>query len=143
MTDYTGMPWMTQMAAWKGEAEATGTPPTDFDKMVFSHTNFGSLGNEMEAGCAATACAALEITGYKSPHSAAAISFADYGTSCDLSPGCILVFQWSTGGHHVTFCDSIVSPELVTCLGGNQGSEVKDSSFPTSAIIATRWPVKE
>lgn len=141
--DNSDTPWMAWMRKNIGQPEVTGKPATAFDRDVFSHTSYGPLeDNIMDEGCAATACAALEETGYKSPHSAAALSFHNYGTACDLKPGCIVVFQWASGGHHVSFCDSIVDNNYVACLGGNQSSSVKVSTFSRSSIIATRWPVK-
>jgi hypothetical protein len=133
-------PWMTWMDAHMGQPEVTGGPATNFDNEIFSHTDFGSLNGIMEPGCAATACAALEENGFLSPHSAAAISFKDYGTPCELVFGCIVVFQWENGEHHVTFCESF-DDIFVTCLGGNQSQEVKESTFYRQYIIATRWPV--
>lgn len=135
-------PWMDWMQSNLHQKEVTGASATDFDKMVFTHTSYGSLDGVMQPGCAATACAALELTGYKSPHNAAAISFKAYGTACELKPGCIVVFQWSSGGHHVTFCDHIVDATYVACLGGNQSHEVNVSTYSRKYIIATRWPTK-
>lgn len=135
-------PWLDWMTSHIGEVEATGTPATDFDKEVFSHTDYGPLDDGlMQPGCAATACAALEETGFTSPHNAAAISFKDYGEACELKPGCVVVFQWSNGEHHVSFCKEILDDNYVSCLGGNQGHEVKVSTFSRSFIIATRYPV--
>lgn len=139
----SSMPWLSWMKSHIGEIEKTGAKATAFDKEVFSHTDYGPLdGGIMDEGCAATACAALEETGFQSPHSARALDFHNYGTKIGLIPGCIVVFQWASGGHHVSFCDHIVDDGSVACLGGNQSSSVKVSTFPISSIIATRWPVK-
>lgn len=135
-------PWLDWMQSHIGEAEQTGSTPTAFDRAIFKHTNFGDLGGRMEPGCAATACAALEETGYLSPHNAGAISFKNYGLACDLKPGCLVVFQWPSGGHHVTFCKELLPGGLVVCLGGNQGHLLKLSTFNQKFIIATRWPIK-
>lgn len=135
-------PWMDWMRGNLHEKEITGSPASDFDKMVFSHTTYGSLDGIMQPGCAATACAALELTSYKSPHNAAAISFKAYGSQCELKPGCIVVFQWASGGHHVSFCDHIVDNSYVACLGGNQSHEINVSIYSRKWIIATRWPTK-
>ena len=135
-------PWQDWIKKHFGEIEATGQPVTAFDKEIFSHTSC-PLGADMLAGCAATMCAALEETGYKSPHNASAISFKDYGTESELKKGAILVFQWSPGEHHVTSCDEICADGVsVVCAGGNQNHLVKDSTYPRASIIAIRWPVK-
>ncbi len=137
-------PWLNWLRSHIGEREQTGAPATDFDNEVFSHTNYGNLDGVMEPGCAATACAALEESGFKSPHNAAAESFRNYGTACELTPGCIVGFNWKgqKGIHcdHVTFCDHIISDDLVACLGGNQGHQVKVSVFSRKFIDFTRWP---
>lgn len=138
----TQTPWMDWMRSNIGQSEITGSPATPFDVMIFSHTDYGPLQGGLEdEGCAATACAALELTGYKSPHSALAMSFATYGTACDLKPGCIVVFHWSSGGHHVAFCTDIPNSTTVNCIGGNQNHSLNISNFPQSAIVATRWPI--
>lgn len=134
-------PWLTWMKSHLGESEKTGEQATAFEKMIFSYTNYGDLNGVEVAGCAATACAALEVTGFKSPHSAAAISFKDYGTSCDLKPGCILVFTWDSGEHHVTFLDHIVDDKYVCALGGNQHHKLDVSVYPRRNISYVRWPV--
>lgn len=135
-------PWISWLKKYLGEPEVTGSEPTEFDRMVFAHTNYGGLGDKMEPGCAATACAALELSGYKSTKSAAAASFEQYGTPCELKPGCVIVFQWSSGEHHVTFCDHIVSEQFVAAIGGNQSHKVSICNFDRKFIVATRWPVK-
>lgn len=138
-------PWLAWMKDHIGEKEQTGAPATEFDKEVFSHTGYGSLDGIMEPGCAATACAALEETGFKSPHNAGAESFRHYGVACELKPGAIIGFNWKgiagNSADHVTFCDHVVSDSLVACLGGNQGHEVKVSIFSRNCIAFIRWPV--
>ena len=139
-------PWLTWMKSHIGESENTGGVATPFDEEVFSHTSYGDLDGVMEPGCAATACAALEESGYNSPHHAAAESFRGFGIPHGLEPGAIVGFNWKgkKGVHcdHVTFCDHIVSDTLVACLGGNQGHEVKVSIFSRANIDFVRWPVE-
>ena len=142
-----GVPWLTWMRAHIGELEETGSPATDFDDEVFHHTSYGLLDGVMEPGCAATACAALEETLFKSPHSAAAESFRNFGIACPLKPGAIVGFNWKgqKGVHcdHVTFCDHIIDASHVACLGGNQGHHVKVSIFSIANIDFIRWPVEK
>jgi hypothetical protein len=141
------IPWVMWMQSHIGQAEQTGAPATEFDNEVFAHTSYGNLDGIMEAGCAATACAALEESGYKSPHSAAAESFRNFGEESVLKPGAIVGFNWKgeKGVHcdHVTFCDHIISPDLVACLGGNQGHEVKVSIFSRKFIDFVRFPIEK
>ena len=76
-------------------------------------------------------------TGYKGDHSAAADSFAVYGTPCDLVPGCICVWQWASGDHHVD-----IYAGNNQWFGGNQNNEVKYSTYDKKYLIATRMPIK-
>jgi hypothetical protein len=140
--EMTDTPWMDWMRLHRGEIQQTGAKPTAFTEEIFAHTNYGPLDGFTPESCAATVCAALEETGFRSTRSAAAKSYIDYGTVCDLKPGCIVVFRWPSGGHHVDFCDEIVDASAVRVLGGNQGHELQDSNFLRKFIVATRWPVK-
>jgi hypothetical protein len=138
-------PWLAWMKSHIGEVEQTGGKASDFDNEVFSHTSYGNLDGVMEAGCAATACAALEESGFKSPHNAAAESFRNFGKDSPLVPGAIVGFNWAglKGVHcdHVTFLDHIISPDLIACLGGNQSHQVKVSVFSSKFIDFIRYPV--
>lgn len=140
-------PWVPWLKSHIGEPEKTGAPATDFDKEVFSHTSYENLTGMMEPGCAATACAALEENGFKSPHNAAAESFRNFGIESELKPGAIVGFNWSgkKGIHcdHVSFCDHIIDQAHVACLGGNQGHEVKVSVFSRNCIDFVRWPLEK
>lgn len=133
---------MDVLAAWMGQPEVTGSAPTEFDRMIFSYTDYGPLGNTMESGCAATICAMLAQTGYKSTRSAAAISYKKYGTPCELKPGAICVFEWSPGEHHVSTCLKVIDQKTAVFRGGNQSHLVKDSVYETRYLIGIRWPVK-
>lgn len=137
----SSMPWMDWMRMHRNEVQRTGAKPTKFTEAIFKHTTYPPLNGVTPESCAATVCAALEETGYLSTHSAAAASYIAYGTPCELKPGCICVFQWPGGQHHVDFCDEIIDAETVRGLGGNQGHLLQDSDFLTKYIVATRWPV--
>jgi len=80
-------PWMDWMRQHRGEIQQTGAKPTPFTEEIFQHTTFGALNGITPSSCAATVCAALELNGYSSTHSAAAVSYRSYGTSCTLQPG--------------------------------------------------------
>lgn len=133
--------WMNWLEARKGMAEVPG--PTDNSNIIdmFKHTTYKASHDEVP-WCAACACSALEETGYASPHSATAATFINYGTPCELIPGCIVVFKWASGEHHVTFCHHVVDKNYVACLGGNQSNQIKISLYERKYIVATRWPNK-
>lgn len=132
-------PWLDWMKSHIGEPEYTGSVPTPFIEECFSHTNYGPLDGSTPASCAATLCAALEESGYRSTRSAAALSYANYGEPSELKQGAIIVFQWASGDHHVSVCDTF-DAETVACIGGNQGHLLQPSRFNQKWIIATRWP---
>ena len=140
-------PWLSWMRARIGAPEITGEKATDFDNEVFSHTSYGNLNGIMQAGCAATACAALEESGYKSPHNAAADSFRTFGEESPLIPGCVIGFNWKEqkGVHadHVSFLDHVMSDGSLACLGGNQSHQVKVSVFSAKYIDFVRFPVEK
>jgi hypothetical protein len=143
MTD--PFPWLTWIKSHLGEITKTGgTAPTAFVSEIFRHTNYGPLRGVTPASCAACLCAALEETGFSSPHSAAAISFVKYGSLCELQPGALCVFEWSPGEHHVSVCESLSPGDESTAffLNANQGHRVQVSRYPVSSIIAIRFPVR-
>lgn len=137
-------PWMDWMRSHIGEIEQTGGKATEFDKEIFSHTSYGDLHGVMRPGCAATLCAALEETGYKSSHDARAESFRHVGLESQLVPGAILGMNWegnSNHADHVTTLDHILDEKRVACLCGNQSHKLQISTFKRSAIIFIRWPL--
>jgi uncharacterized protein (TIGR02594 family) len=134
--------WMQWLTKHIGEHEITGTNHNNpFIVSLFKHTTYFTS-NDETPWCAACACAALEENGYMSPHRADAISFSKAGSPCELKPGCIVVIRHPSGGHHVTFCDSIVDEHYFVGLGGNQSDCLKKSTYKRSEVIATRWPDK-
>ncbi len=139
-TDSAEATWMLWLGARRGQVERTGDKPSDEVRGYFrDHTSFGDPWPVTPASCAATACAALEESGLKSPHRADAVSFLKWGTECELKYGAIVVFEFAPGHHHVTFCESTSGPG-VTCLGGNQRSKICSAVFNTKYILAVRWP---
>lgn len=135
-------PWMDFMRAHLGEKEIAGRDKNNpFIVALFDHTTY-ETDNDETPWCAACVSTALEVSGFKSTHSAAAISYAKYGAPCELIPGCVVVMQHPNGGHHVTFLDHIVDKQKFAALGGNQSNQLKVSIYDRSEIIATRWPVR-
>lgn len=82
---------------------------------------------------------ALEKLGIQGSGHADAMSFAKWGkdVSKEKPFGCIVVFKWSTGGHHVAF-----NYGEGKFLGGNQTSKHKVciESLPINRAIAWRMP---
>ena len=122
------------------------TKSNEFIKALFKHTDYGDPGTDKTPWCAACVSAALEETGCKSMHSAAAIAYAKYGTPCALTPGCIVVLQTPEGGHHVAFLDHVVDSTAVVLLGGNQAKALARTVFHIRdgqhyKIIYSAWPI--
>jgi uncharacterized protein (TIGR02594 family) len=136
-------PWLDLAKRYLGEQEILGSKDNQFILDCFKHTSYNASHDEVP-WCAAFICRVLDESGYKSTHSAAAVSFATYGLKADVVPGAIVVFRWADGSHHVSIIDHTLSTDhnYVVCLGGNQSNSVKYSVFPKSRIMATRLPVK-
>lgn len=132
-------PWLEWLLKYEGEPEFTGDEPSPFVRECFKHTNYGDLDDTTPPSCAATLCAALELSGYSSPHSAAAFSFINYGSPCHLTRGTICVFLWPSDVHHVAVC---LDPDRKIFIGGNQGHYLKRRKLNTRYLLATRWPLK-
>lgn len=135
-------PWLDKMKSYIGEKCETGKAATPFVEEAFKHTNFGPLHGVAQPWCAATLNRVLAETGYKGTNSAAAISFKNYGSACEMKPGAIVVFQFPGNDHHVTLCDHPISAVLVACVGGNQHHELCEVNFRMAHVIAIRWPEK-
>jgi uncharacterized protein (TIGR02594 family) len=86
--------------------------------------------------CAAFANLVLERTGHRGSGSAAARSFAHYGSPAPGPvPGAIIVFP-----HHVGFVIGTVGPGRVRVVSGNHGHRVGDGIYSTRSVIAYRYP---
>lgn len=133
-------PWLEYLQAHIGEKEIVGSDSNPFIVALFKHTTYEADSDETP-WCAAAACAALEESGYLSPHNAAAKSFETYGEVCELKVGAVVVMRRKDGGRHVTFCNSIMDETRFVGLGGNQADRIKNSVFLKENIVAIRWPV--
>lgn len=134
-------PWLELAKKYLGEHEIAGRRDNQFVLDCFKYTGYKADHDEVP-WCAAFICRMLAETGYKHTHSAAAMSYADYGSPHQIIPGAIVVFKWAGGGHHVSLVHHVIDNQYVACLGGNQSDMVKISVFPISRIVAHRWPVR-
>jgi uncharacterized protein (TIGR02594 family) len=86
--------------------------------------------------CAAFANMVLERTGHRGSGSAAAVSFAHYGSPAPGPvPGAIVVFP-----HHVGFVVGVEGPGKVRVVSGNHGHRVGEGVYSTRGVIAYRYP---
>jgi uncharacterized protein (TIGR02594 family) len=94
--------------------------------------------------CAAFVCAALELSGIRSPRTPRARGFASGATltPCDARLGAIVVLSSDRGpaSGHVGFLTGIGNGTLVL-LGGNQGNRVCEAPISASKLVAMMWPV--
>ena len=134
-------PWMDWVEKHMGQKEIPGKKHNPFIVELFSYTSYDADADEVP-WCAALINAALVKTGFKGTRSAAAASFDKYGTKCELKYGCIVTLRHKTGGRHVAFYAGKNSKGQDIFRGGNQSNALKDSVYPTSTIVASRWPVK-
>lgn len=150
----SGTPWMEWMKAREGWNE------TKNDKelgLLWKHTTYTAgqkaktVRGKAFAWCAMTVNAALFESGYKGNRSAAAKSFDNYGTPCEMKFGAIIAMRHPKGGRHVTFFHHWVDErkKIAACLGGNQGDALKISNYNFSGnqaghdqVMGCRWPVK-
>lgn len=118
---------------------------------MHSHCSLKAKEDEI-AWCAAAVNCWLEERGIPGTNSAAAKSFLTWGVELEQpKEGCIVVIQrrtegpdqatGSTSGCHVALFVKQDASHIYL-YGGNQGDQVKQSSFPLSKyrVLAYRWP---
>lgn len=121
--------WLTLARSKLGLKEIPGGIHNQEIVQFFDFTSYDAKSDE-EPWCAAFVCAMLEMTGYRSTKSAAAISFKDWGIGLkEPKDGCVVVFP-----HHVGFYDG------GKLLGGNQSNAVTRVSYDFSGAVGYRWP---
>jgi uncharacterized protein (TIGR02594 family) len=91
--------------------------------------------------CASFVNWVMEQAGFNGNDSARAKDWARWGSSCGLNPGAVtVIYNRKSGGYHVGFYVKGCEGQL-TLLGGNQGDQVKYSTFGSNyEIVATRMP---
>lgn len=75
--------------------------------------------------------------------SAAARSWLKWGTGIEKPvEGCVVVLKrGAPPSGHVALYIRDKDKDHITCLGGNQGNQVKFSHYPKSDVLGYRWPV--
>lgn len=132
--------WLELARSYIGQREIVGGRDNPFILDCFKYTSYKASHDETP-WCAAFVCKVLRDSHMHDTNNAAAISYIETGRSVELVPGAIIVFKWSSGSHHVTFCDRVLDGDYVKCIGGNQQSSVNSSDYARKYIIATRWPL--
>lgn len=142
-------PWLKWARGELGQHEVTGG---ENPRIIwyFAHCNEKYREDEI-AWCAAFVNAALIENNIPGTKSEAAMSFAETPSLFEKLPfaihGCICVWHWSNGGHHVNFHDANSSYNF-GCLGGNQsdpnsGGRVSLSEYGAyvpERVVGYYWP---
>lgn len=95
--------------------------------------------------CSAIMCLWLAEASLPHTGSAAARSWLEYGTECELRRGAIVTL-WrgspDSSSGHVGLALSW-DKDNVTLIGGNQGNSVSSKEYPRSRILRVCWPEPE
>lgn len=122
-----------------GEHEEPKEKDNPFILECFLHTTYHARHDEIP-WCAAFVGWCLDKAGVGGTKNAAATSYLGWGEPCELAPGCIVIFRWESGNHHVAFCDKIIDIDTVACVGGNQKDAVRVSNYGRKHILRCRMP---
>ncbi len=139
--------WMTIAKKYIGVKEIPGPKADPTIKRMLESTNIGRPYNQSDetAWCSASVNLIMIEARDIDPripeptYSAAAISWASWGTELEYGQyGCIVVMERPMG-HHVGFYYD-EDDEGVNILGGNQSDQESIQRFPWSRITNFRWP---
>lgn len=89
--------------------------------------------------CSSFACWCMESAGIRSPRSARAKDWLDWGIPLNEGKlGCIVVFTRNGGGHVGFYIDE--DEDGIFVLGGNQNDSVNISYYGWENFLDFRWP---
>lgn len=137
-------PWLTLARSHIGTAEIAGIKHNA--KVVsWWQAIRAPFRDDETPWCAAFVGAMLEMSGIRSTRSAAARSYARWGTAINPpAVGAVVVFSrpgnsWSG---HVGFAVGRDQAGNIMCLGGNQGNAVNIRPFAPGRVISYHWPTE-
>lgn len=138
-------PWLIEAEKDKGQKELPGSwQDNPLIVEMFKFTTYHATHDEVP-WCSAALNKWMQKVGIKGSRSAAAVSWLNWGRDLGEEPelGCVVVFEWGNGGHHVAlYLDGSNETGMIKCLGGNQANTVKESWFPVDAVMSYRWPTE-
>lgn len=145
----TPLPWDKGLPPWLVEAlrdlgqnvEEISGPEDNPDIVAYHQYTSLQAQDDETAWCASSLCAWLERAGFKSPRSAAAASFREWGKELPEGYqrlGCVVVMSRTGGNHVCIYLDE--DDQGVYCVGGNQGDRVSIRRFSWANITDFRWP---
>jgi uncharacterized protein (TIGR02594 family) len=139
--------WMTIAKKYIGVKEIPGPRADPIIKRMLESTNIGKPYNQSDETPWCSAAVNLIMSEARDidpriprpTYSAAAVSWATWGTELEYGQyGCIVVMR-RPGGHHVgLYYDE--DDDGVRVLGGNQGDAENIRHFPWDMITNFRWP---
>lgn len=133
------LPWMAAARSQLGQTEVAGQKHNPRILAYHAVTKLKATSDEVP-WCASFVGWCLDQANLPHTLSAAAISYADYGSPlAEPIEGCIAVFR-RTGGNHVAFFVRKDETGRIWVLGGNQGNAVTIAPYRASDLIGYRWP---
>jgi uncharacterized protein (TIGR02594 family) len=108
---------------------------------MFNYVTYHGTHDEVP-WCSAAVNKWMTLAGIKGTKSAAAVSWLSWGKDLGDTPklGCVVVFEWDDGSHHVALYVGAKDEDTIECLGGNQHNMVKVSPYPVANVMSYRWP---
>ena len=134
-------PWLVWARSKVGIHEVSGAGD---NPEIVSWFQFTTLAREFwhdaTAWCSVFVNAAFGLNKIKGCGSARAVDWMGWGKRVETPyPGCVTVFQWADGSHHVAL---FLKREggRVQVLGGNQSNAVTITWFPEASVMGYRAP---
>lgn len=133
-------PWLIEALKDLGKGTEEIAGPEDNPDIVAYHQYTSLKAKDDEtAWCASSSCAWLERAGVRSPRSAAAADFRNWGKELKEGRlGCLVVMSRPGGNHVFQYLDEDANG--VYGIGGNQGDRVSVTRFAWANITNFRWP---
>lgn len=136
-------PWIREAKKYIGEKEISGS--NDNPIIVnFYYMVMGKKEHDEVAWCAAFVNAILKASGQKYLKTLWAADMEEYGTPCELKPGCVATKYSSAANskRHTFFVYSVDKKKgNLIALGGNQNNSVCFETILISDLRSTRWPI--
>jgi len=134
-------PWLAWARSKLGIHEVPGAGD---NPEIVSWFRFTTLAREFwhdaTAWCSVFVNAAFGLNGIKGCGSARAVDWNGWGKKVVTPyPGCVTVFQWADGSHHVALFLKRENGR-VQVLGGNQSNAVTITWFPEASVMGYRAP---
>lgn len=136
-------PWLDIARKELGVREIVGGKHNPRVLEYHAATRLGAKTDEVP-WCASFVGWCLQQAGLESTRSAAAKSYATYGSSTFLMPGAIIVFgphdPDAVGTGHVGFVNAMAQGAYVEVISGNCNNAVRLKKYRWADAVAVRWP---